>query len=113
MAERKNRTIVEKARNMMKEKELLAEYWEEVVATISDLINRCPKKLVHDNIPLMVWSKNRWIIEHLRVFECVTYANEPKEKRQKLDEKCVKCIFAGYNSIPKAYRYMIQLIRSF
>ena len=38
------------------------------------------------------------------MFGCVAYAHVPKEKRQKLDEKGVKCIFTGYNSESKAYR---------
>ena len=40
VAERKNGTIVEMARSMMKEKGFPAEYWGEVVATKIYLINR-------------------------------------------------------------------------
>ena len=32
------------------------------------------------------------------------YAHVPKEHRQKLDDKEVKCIFIGYSSDSKAYR---------
>ena len=50
------------------------------------------------------WSQGRWRIAHLRVFGCVAYAHVPKEQRQKLDDKGVKCIFTGYSSKSKAYR---------
>ena len=104
MAKRKNRTIVEMERIMVKKKGLPTKYWGEVVATTIYLINRCPTKPVCDKIPLEAWSRNRWIVEHLRVFKCVAYAHVPKEQRQKQDEKGVKCIFIGYNSESKAYR---------
>ena len=68
------------------------------------MINRCPTKLVHDKNPLEAWSRNRWIVEHLRVFKCVAYTHVSKEQRQELDEKGVKCMFIGYNSESKAYR---------
>ena len=90
---------------MMKAKGLPTEYWGEAVATTVYLINRCPTKSVRDKIPLEAWSRNRWTVEHLRVFRCVAYAHVPKEKRQKLDDKGVKCIFTGYSSESKAYRY--------
>ena len=78
VAERKNRTIVEMARRMMKEKGLLTEYWGETIAKTMYLINRCPTKAVHDKIPLQAWSKGRWTVAHLRVFKCVAYAHVPK-----------------------------------
>ena len=52
VAERKNMTIVEMARSMMKEKSLPTEFWGEVVATTVYLINRCPTKAVCDKIPM-------------------------------------------------------------
>ena len=88
----------------MKEKGLPTEFWGEVVAIVVYLINRCPTKAVHDKIPLVAWSHGRWTVEHLRVFGCVAYAHVPKEQRQKLDDKGVKCIFTGYSSESKAYR---------
>ena len=55
VVEKKNQTIVEMARSMMKEKGFPTEYWGEVVATVVYLINRCPIKLVHDKISLEAW----------------------------------------------------------
>ena len=66
--------------------------------------NRGPTILGHDKIPLEAWSRNIWIVEHLRVFRCVAYAHVPKEQRQKLDDKGVRCIFTGCNLESKAYR---------
>ena len=85
------------ARNMIKEKCLLIEYCGEAIVTTLYLINRCPTKLVHDKISLEAQSRNKWIIEHLRVFGCVAYAHVPKEQKQKLDDKGAKGIFMGYS----------------
>jgi transposase InsO family protein len=41
---RKNRTIIEMSRSMMKEKGLPTKYWGEVIETTIYLINRCPTK---------------------------------------------------------------------
>lgn len=68
------------------------------------MINTFLTKLVHDKIPLEAWSRNKWRVEHLRVFRYVAYACVPKEKRKKLDEKGAKYIFIGYNLESKAYR---------
>ena len=83
MAERKNRTIVEMARTMIKEKGLQIELWGEAMATVVYLINRCPTKAIRDRIPMEACSQGRWTVEHLRVFGCVAYAHVPKEKRKK------------------------------
>ena len=56
VARRKNRTIVEMERSMMKEKGLPTEFWGEVVATTVYLINRFPTKVVCDRIPIEAWS---------------------------------------------------------
>ena len=92
------------ARSMMKEKGLPTEYWGEAIAIAVYFINRCPTKFVCDKIPLEAWSRNGWIVEHLRVFGCVAYAHVLKEQRKKMDKKGVKCIFTGYSSESKAYR---------
>ena len=52
VSKRKNRTIVEMAQSMMKEKGLPTKFWGEAVATVVYLINRCPTKAVRDRIPM-------------------------------------------------------------
>ena len=65
----------------MKAKGLPTKYWGEALATTVYLINRCPTKLVHDKIPLEAWSRNRWIVEHLRVFRSIEYVHMLEEQR--------------------------------
>ena len=51
IAERKNRTIMEMARSMMKAKHIPNEYWVEVVAYAIYILNRSPTKSVKDKVP--------------------------------------------------------------
>ena len=42
-------------------------------------------------------------ISHMCVFTCIAYAKVPDEKRTKLDDKGIKCLFDGYCEGTKAY----------
>ena len=59
IAERKNRTIMEMARSMMKAKHLPNEYWVEVVACTVYMLNRSPTKSVKDKVPQEAWSNKK------------------------------------------------------
>ena len=65
VAERKNRTIQELDRSMLKAKGLSNECWGEVVATTMYFLNRCPTKGVCNMIPQETWSKKNTSIKQL------------------------------------------------
>jgi hypothetical protein len=104
VAERKNITIHEMARSMLKAKGLSNEFWGEAVATAIYLLNRCSTKGVCNMIPQEAWSKKIPSVEHLRVFGCGEFSHIPKERRQKWDDKGEKCVFIGYSEQSKAYK---------
>ncbi|KAJ8645381.1 hypothetical protein MRB53_007129 [Persea americana] len=54
--------------------------------------------------PEEAWSGRRPSIDHLRILGCIAYAHVPDEKRKKLDDKGVKCVFLGVSAESKAYR---------
>jgi hypothetical protein len=62
----------------------------------------CQQSLV-DTTPYEVWSVKNPSVSHLKVFICDAFVHVPKEKRSKLDEKEVKCIFIGYKEVMKGY----------
>ena len=74
IAERKNRTIMEMARSMMKAKHLSNKYWAEAVSCATYIMNRCPTKSVKNIIPEEAWSGRKHSVSHMRVFGCVAYA---------------------------------------
>lgn len=104
VAERKNRTILDMARSMVKGKDLPREFWAEAVATAVYLLNRCPTKSVRNMTPEEAWSSFKPSVAHLRVFGCIAYAKIPEARRIKLDDKGVKCIFVGYGDRTMGYK---------
>lgn len=105
LAERTNRTLVEKARCMMKEANCDERFWAEAVNTAAYLANRSPHKAIKEQkTPEEVWSKKKVSLEHLKVFGCVAYTHIPKDQRKKWDSKSVPYIFVGYCEESKGYR---------
>ena len=104
VAERKNRTVVEMARSMLKAKHLPNSLWAEAVATAVFLLNLSPTKAVQNRTPYEAWGGTKPTVSHLKVFGCVAYALVSSQHRRKLDEKSEKCIFIGYSSQSKAYK---------
>ena len=104
VAERKNRTVVEMARSLLKAKGLSNEFWAEAVAIAIYLLNLSPTKAVQNQTPYEAWSGKKPWVSHLKIFGCIAYALIDSYNRRKLDDKSKKCIFVGYCSQSKAYR---------
>jgi len=113
VAERKNRTIMDMARSMLKAKHLPNDYWAEAVHCVVYILNRCPTKAVMNKVPEEAWSGRKQGVTHLKVFGCVAYAHIPDQLRRKLDSKGEKCIFIGYSEESKAYRLYIPSTKKF
>ena len=104
VAERKNRTILDMARSMLKSKNLPKEFWAEAVACAVYLSNRSPTRSIWGKTPQEAWSGRKPGISHLRVFGSKAYAHVPDETRSKLDDKSEAFIFIGYDSNSKGYK---------
>jgi transposase InsO family protein len=76
VAERANRTIVERARSMLHDQELGYEFWAEAVNTAVYLKNRSPTTALQNVTP----------------------------EEAKLEPKSIECVFVGYDTNSKAYR---------
>jgi hypothetical protein len=46
--------------------------------------------------PHEVWLSKKPSFSHLKLFGCDAFVHVPKEKKSKLDNKAIKCIFIGY-----------------
>ena len=104
VAERFNRSIVEKARSMLADANLSKEFWGEACATSVYIMNRLPTKLFRNATPEDRWSGKKQDLKHLRVFGCKAMVHIPKEKRRKWDMKAKPAIFVGYSDNSKGYR---------
>ncbi|KAJ4751816.1 polyprotein [Rhynchospora pubera] len=104
VAERKNRTVVEMARSMLKSKGLPNQLWAEAVATTVYILNLSPTKAVLNQTPFEAWFERKPSVAHLRVFGCIAYTLISSQNRRKLDQKSEKCVFIGYCLQSKGYR---------
>lgn len=104
MAERMNRTLMERARCMLINAKLQKQYWGEAVATAAYITNRCPTRALAFLSPEEVWTGEKPNLKHLRIFGCEAMMHVPKEKLKKLDARATKMIFVGYSEYTKGYR---------
>ncbi|KAE8683276.1 TMV resistance protein N-like [Hibiscus syriacus] len=104
VAERKNRTILDMARSMLKSKKLPKEFWAEAVSCAVYLSNRSPTRSVWGKTPQEAWSGRKPGISHLRTFGSIAHVHVPDERRTKLDDKSESFIFIGYDANSKGYK---------
>lgn len=97
VAERKNRTIMNMVRSMLKAKNLPKELWGEAVSIAAYLLNRCPTKKLEKVTPEEVWSGFKPSLSHLRVFGSVAFRHISGQLRKKLDGKGEKMLLVGYH----------------
>ena len=101
LAERMNRTLLERVRCMLSSANLPNKFWAEAVNTAAYLVNRCPSAAIDFKTPEEVWSKSPPNYENLKVFGCVAYAHV---KQGKLEPRAKKCMFIGYPDGVKGYK---------
>ncbi|KRX72277.1 Retrovirus-related Pol polyprotein from transposon TNT 1-94 [Trichinella sp. T6] len=104
MAEREDRTLVEKARAMLHTRNLPRCLWAEAVHTAAYLLNRIPNRNEITKTPYEEWFGRRPTVEHLRIFGCDAYVHIPDQHRRKFDPKARKVIFVGYGPSYKMFR---------
>ncbi|MCO5596415.1 hypothetical protein L7F22_050477 [Adiantum nelumboides] len=104
ITERKNRSLMEMARCVLKAKSLPHRLWMEAVACAAHVLNKCLTLTLKTITPYEAWYDRKPSISYLRVFGCLAYAHIPQHLRGKLDDKAVKCIFLGYSSGSKGYK---------
>jgi len=104
LAERTNRTLIEKARCMLFDAKLENELWAEAINTAVYIINYSPSRGLKNQTPEELWTGNKPNLEHLRIFGSKAMVHVPKQKRQKLDPKSIECVMVGYCNATKGYR---------
>ena len=77
VAERKNRTLVECARSMMKGKSLSNTFWGEAINTAVYLKNRSPTRSLDNITPFEALYGFKPVVQNLKVFGCTAFAHIP------------------------------------
>lgn len=105
VAERMNRTIVEKAKCLLFDAKLPKTYWAEAVNMATFIINKSVNSLGRIT-PDELYYGEKPDLTNLKIFGTEIMVHIPKEKRRKWDKKAEKLIFVGYADDTKGYRCM-------
>jgi hypothetical protein len=87
VVERKNQTIMNMERKLIRDKFLSNLFWAEVVACSIYLLNISPTTSVKMKVPQEAWSGTKLNLSHLRTFGCISFTHIPSELRKKLDDR--------------------------
>jgi hypothetical protein len=104
IAERCNRTLLEKVRSILTEANIGNEWWSFAVLTACFQFNRTPNASIENYSPFELRYGLRENYFRLKPFGCKILISQPKEKRKKLDLTSHKGILLGY--IEKSTEYV-------
>ena len=104
VAERYNRTVLEKAKAMLSDSGLDSRFWAYAVEYANFLRNVSPTSSLDGVTPFEAWHSRRPNLSKLRVFGCKAQALIPKSSRGgKLGSHSKPCIFLGLSMSSPAY----------
>ena len=106
VAERKNRTIMEKARALMLDGDLPKQLWGEAVTHACNLMNCTPSSVTYGKTPYELWFGRKPSVEHFKVFGCAAYVHINEIYRDKLDPRAKKCMYVGIAAQKKGFRLL-------
>ena len=113
VAERWNRTILDKAHALLHSAGLSLGFWECAVDTAVHTYNRTPSRTIDWRTPHELWTDGHVPdVSYFRVFGCKAYVHTPEDKRKKLDPRSIEMTLVGYESGSKGYRLWNSTTRS-
>lgn len=108
LAERKNRTLVEKARCLMIESSVPEKLWADAIHTANYITNRCPTKALNGQTPFQKWVGREPSARHLHVFGHKAFVLSKGPKRGgKFAPRATEGVFVGYAKCARGYRIFI------
>ena len=81
-------------------------FWSNDVLTAAHLINRMSSTPLSGKIPLRRLCLDKELFSlSPKVFGCVAYVQDLSPGLDKLDPRPLQCVFVGYSTTQKGYRY--------
>lgn len=105
VAERMNRTLLNKIRCLLFSSGLEKTFSGEALATATYLVNRSPNRSIGFKTPYEIWYNRIPNLMHLKTFGCTAYVHQSIDK---IEPRSVKGIFLGYALGAKGYRIYIS-----
>ena len=108
VAERKNRTLVEMARCMMRQAGAPPAFWAEAIRNANYTRNRCPTSALEGQIPYQLWRGKTPTVRYFQVFGTKTFVLDKRQNKGNFDSRGQEGIFLGYSGESKAYRVYLS-----
>jgi hypothetical protein len=102
--ERRNRTLMDMVRSMLRYSTLPISLWMETLKTIVHILNRVPSKSV-PKTPYEMWTDRKFTLNYLYVWGCPAEAKLFNPSIGKLNPKTVSCHFIGYLDKSKGFHF--------
>ena len=103
VCERKNRTIMNMVRSVLKQSSVPKSFWPEAVAWSIHVLNKCPSSALNKT-PEEAWCVKKPAVHYFKVFGCIAFVHVPDQKKAKLEDKGEKCVLLGISEESKAYK---------
>ena len=104
VVERRNRTMMEMARSILKHMNLPDYLWGEAIRHVTYILNRLATRSLNDQTPYELYRGKKPNVSHLRVFGCIGYAKITGTHLKKLDDRSRMLVHLGTEPGSKAYR---------
>nr|GEY07905.1 hypothetical protein [Tanacetum cinerariifolium] len=103
IVERRNRTLVETVRTMLRAAKVPLFFWAEAIATACFTQNRSLVIPHHEKTPYHIINDQKPSVKFFYVFGSLCYIVRDGENLDKMKEKGDECIFVGYSTQSRAY----------
>lgn len=103
VAERLNRTLVEKAKCLLFDADLPKHFWAEAIHMAAFLYNNSVNSS-GKTTPHQLYTGKKSDLTNLKVFGTEVMVHVPDKMRRKWDQKSEKMVFVGYDDNTKGYR---------
>ncbi|GJR51833.1 retrovirus-related pol polyprotein from transposon TNT 1-94 [Tanacetum coccineum] len=105
IVERRNRTLVEAARTMLIAAKVPLFFWAKAIAIACFTQNRSLIIPQHEKTPYHIINDQKPSIKFFYIFGSLCYIVRDGENLDKMKEKGDACIFVGYSTQSRAYRF--------
>ncbi|KAG7553438.1 GAG-pre-integrase domain [Arabidopsis thaliana x Arabidopsis arenosa] len=106
VVERRNRTLLEMTRSILKHMKVPNYLWGEAVRHATYLINRVATRTLEDKTPYEAFKGKKPNILHLKIFGCIGYAKTETQHLKKLDDRSKALVHLGTEPGSKAYKLL-------
>jgi hypothetical protein len=112
VSERKNLTLCNAVRAMLRFAELPDNLWDEAILTATTTINLCPTKVLGQITPFEAYYGRKPSVAHLQAFGDIAFVHVPQERRSrmvnpKLRNRSREARFLGYTPDTQGYRLLL------